>query len=56
MTMRPDDHRRKWNKNEYEKLAQERLLNQAAPKDEGRANIVPSISRESINRALLILF
>lgn len=35
MTMRPDDHRRKWDKNEYQKLAQERLLNQSAPKEEG---------------------
>lgn len=29
MSMRPDDHRRKWDKNEYQKKAQERLLNQA---------------------------
>lgn len=35
MSMRPDDHRRKWDKNEYEKLAAERLLNQVAPKEEG---------------------
>jgi len=35
MTMRPDDHRRKWYKNEYQKLAQERLQNQSAPKEEG---------------------
>lgn len=36
--MRPDDHRRKWDKTEYQRLAQERLQNQAAkanPKDEG---------------------
>lgn len=38
MTMRPDDHRRKWDKNEYQKLAQERLLNQSAPKEEGNLN------------------
>lgn len=35
--MRPDDHRRKWDKNEYQKLAQERLLNQSAPKEEGNS-------------------
>ncbi|XP_021699260.1 zinc finger matrin-type protein 2 [Aedes aegypti] len=26
MSMRPDDHRRKWDRKEYERLAQERLL------------------------------
>lgn len=25
MTMRPDDHRRKWDKDEFEKIATERL-------------------------------
>ncbi|XP_055611375.1 zinc finger matrin-type protein 2 [Uranotaenia lowii] len=32
MSMRPDDHRRKWDRKEYERLAQERLL--AKTKDE----------------------
>ncbi|ETN67200.1 zinc finger matrin-type protein 2 [Anopheles darlingi] len=27
MSMRPDDHRRKWDRKEYERLAQERVLN-----------------------------
>ena len=26
MSLRPDDHRRKWDRSEYQKLAQERLL------------------------------
>lgn len=28
MSMRPDDHRRKWDKTEFQKKAQERLLSQ----------------------------
>ncbi|XP_017029900.1 zinc finger matrin-type protein 2 [Drosophila kikkawai] len=44
MTMRPDDHRRKWDKNEYEKLAAERLLNQVAPKEE------EPVQRENLKR------
>lgn len=32
--MRPDDHRRKWDKAEFQKKAQERLQNQANDKNE----------------------
>lgn len=43
-TMRPDDHRRKWDKGEYQKKAQERLLSQTKgneKNDEGM-NVVPT--------------
>lgn len=33
MSMRPDDHRRKWDKVEYQRKAQERLLSQAKLND-----------------------
>lgn len=32
--MRPDDHRRKWDKAEFQKKAQERLQNQVNDKNE----------------------
>uniref|UniRef100_A0A1B0GJN4 U1-type domain-containing protein n=1 Tax=Lutzomyia longipalpis TaxID=7200 RepID=A0A1B0GJN4_LUTLO len=32
MSMRPDDHRRKWDRAEYERLAQERLRSKKIPK------------------------
>ncbi|CAG9862591.1 unnamed protein product [Phyllotreta striolata] len=35
MSMRPDDHRRKWDKEEYEKLAEERIKEEKLLKDEG---------------------
>ncbi|XP_072386681.1 zinc finger matrin-type protein 2 [Diabrotica undecimpunctata] len=34
MTMRPDDHRRKWDKDEYEKLAEERIKEEKYQKEE----------------------
>lgn len=55
MTMRPDDHRRKWDKNEYQKLAQERLLNQSAPKEEGNLNCKASLAYKTISKTNLNL-
>lgn len=37
MSMRPDDHRRKWDRKEYERLAQERLLGKTATTSEDDA-------------------
>lgn len=34
MSMRPDDHRRKWNREEYERLAEERLKEEKSQKEE----------------------
>ncbi|CAD7003888.1 zinc finger matrin-type protein 2 [Ceratitis capitata] len=46
MSMRPDDHRRKWDKTEYQRLAQERLQSQAKAnqKDE------EPVQRENLKR------
>lgn len=35
MTQRPDDHRRKWDRAEYQRLAQDRLRDQAQGDEEG---------------------
>lgn len=35
MSMRPDDHRRKWDREEYEKLAEERIKEEKSQKEEG---------------------
>lgn len=41
MSLRPDDHRRKWNREQYERLAQDRIRGQKAEKeeDDGKSNL-----------------
>ncbi|XP_075159696.1 zinc finger matrin-type protein 2 [Haematobia irritans] len=45
MSMRPDDHRRKWDKTEFQRKAQERLLNQANEKNDDEP-----VQRENLKR------
>ncbi|XP_005178885.1 zinc finger matrin-type protein 2 [Musca domestica] len=45
MSMRPDDHRRKWDKAEFQKKAQERLQSQANDKNEEEP-----VQRENLKR------
>lgn len=47
MSMRPDDHRRKWDRSQYERLAQDRI--KSLPKDEDKSDDVP-VSRELLKR------
>lgn len=48
MSMRPDDHRRKWDRNEYERKAQDRIR-EKKPDESGSNEDVP-ISRELLKR------
>ncbi|KAI9581621.1 zinc finger matrin-type protein 2 isoform X1 [Glossina fuscipes] len=51
MSMRPDDHRRKWDKVEYQRKAQERLLSQAKLNDKKHEkHDVEPIERENLKR------
>lgn len=34
MSLRPDDHRRKWDRSQYERLAQDRIRGQKAEKED----------------------
>lgn len=47
MSMRPDDHRRKWDRNEYERKAQDRIREKK--QDESGGEDVP-VSRELLKR------
>ncbi|XP_053595695.1 zinc finger matrin-type protein 2-like [Microplitis demolitor] len=47
MTQRPDDHRRKWNREEYEELALQRLREEIA-KDELGVPKKPAVQREPL--------
>lgn len=47
MSMRPDDHRRKWDRSQYERLAQDRI--RTLSKDEEKSDDIP-ISRELLKR------
>ncbi|KAJ8977531.1 hypothetical protein NQ317_010051 [Molorchus minor] len=47
MAMRPDDHRRKWDREEYERLAEERIKEEKAQKDDSENKKKgPPIKRE----------
>ncbi|KAG4071486.1 hypothetical protein HA402_011640 [Bradysia odoriphaga] len=46
MSLRPDDHRRKWDRSQYERLAQDRIRGQKAEKEDEDA----PISRELLKR------
>ncbi|KAF7270224.1 zinc finger matrin-type protein 2 [Rhynchophorus ferrugineus] len=47
MSMRPDDHRRKWDREEYEKLAEERKKSEKDQRDEAeKAKKGPPVKRE----------
>lgn len=47
MSMRPDDHRRKWDREEYEKLAEERKKAEKDQRDEAeKAKKGPPVKRE----------
>lgn len=46
MSLRPDDHRRKWDRTQYERLAQDRIRGQKAEKEDPDA----PISRELLKR------
>ncbi|XP_055702166.1 zinc finger matrin-type protein 2 isoform X1 [Phlebotomus papatasi] len=59
MSMRPDDHRRKWDRAEYERLAQERLRSKKTPKgheaddDDDETKVDLDVFTESAKRELL---
>jgi len=46
LQLRPDDHRRKWDREEYEKLALERLRDEIAAEENDKLNL-------PVHRALL---
>ncbi|XP_018573316.1 zinc finger matrin-type protein 2 [Anoplophora glabripennis] len=47
MSMRPDDHRRKWDRDEYEKLAEERLKEEKSQKEDSESKKKgPPVKRE----------
>lgn len=49
MSLRPDDHRRKWDRNEYERKAQDRIREKKQDESGGSNEDVP-ISRELLKR------
>ncbi|EDS33594.1 zinc finger matrin-type protein 2 [Culex quinquefasciatus] len=46
MSMRPDDHRRKWDRKEYERLAQERLLDSTKSTTEDEEPITKELLKQ----------
>ncbi len=56
MSLRPDDHRRKWDRSTYERLAQDRIRGQKAEKEDedGKPfvfieNLKPKIMKSNTN-------
>ncbi|XP_049865973.1 zinc finger matrin-type protein 2 [Pectinophora gossypiella] len=49
MTMRPDDHRRKWDKEEFERLAAERLQEELDEEERSKKK-VPPVKRELLKQ------
>lgn len=50
MSMRPDDHRRKWDRKEYERMAEERLREEKEDAKAGAADGEGATSRELLKR------
>ncbi|CAK1604115.1 unnamed protein product [Parnassius mnemosyne] len=50
MTMRPDDHRRKWDKDEFERIAAERLKAELEEEDERLKKKAPPVKRELLKQ------
>uniref|UniRef100_A0A1Q3F7R0 Putative zinc finger matrin-type protein 2 n=1 Tax=Culex tarsalis TaxID=7177 RepID=A0A1Q3F7R0_CULTA len=46
MSMRPDDHRRKWDRKEYERLAQERLLDKTKSSGEDEEPVTKELLKQ----------
>ncbi|CAG5039947.1 unnamed protein product [Parnassius apollo] len=50
MSMRPDDHRRKWDKDEFERIAAERLKAELEEEDERLKKKAPPVKRELLKQ------